>query len=183
MSEDQSGERKNWYVCQKCNYRKLTNDTHAFVSSLKGSESQDYLQCPNCPKYTFLLHGWYPENENQTWYAVWQLVSVCHTASADAGWWTGIDRNDIWVISAKLALIHSEVSEALEGARKDAFDDHLPHRKMLEVELADAMIRIADLAGALMLDLAGALVEKMEYNRQRQDHKSEVRAGALGKRV
>lgn len=118
-----------------------------------------------------------------TWRAVRQLVLVCHSASEDAGWWDSINRNDIWVVSTKLALIHSEISEALEGARKDINDDHLPHRKMLEVELADAMIRIADLAGALELDLAGALVEKMEYNRQREDHKLEVRAGTLGKRV
>ena len=38
---------------------------------------------------------------------------------------------------------------------------------MVEVELADAVIRIADLAGALGLDLGGAIAEKLEYNRNR----------------
>jgi len=67
-------------------------------------------------------------------------------------------------IGQKLALIHSEVSEGLEGTRKDKMDDHLPHRTMLEVELADAVIRIFDLAGMEKMDLAGAILEKMAYN-------------------
>jgi len=66
-----------------------------------------------------------------------------------------------------LALIHSEISEALEADRKDLMDDKLPHRKGLEVELADAAIRIFDMAGGLDLDLGGAIVEKLEFNRKR----------------
>lgn len=67
-----------------------------------------------------------------------------------------------------LALIHSEISEALEADRKDLMDDKLPHRKGLEVELADAMIRIFDMSGGLGMDLGGALVEKLEYNTNRE---------------
>jgi NTP pyrophosphatase (non-canonical NTP hydrolase) len=52
---------------------------------------------------------------------------------------------------------------------------------MIEVELADAVIRIADLAGALELDLGSAIAEKMAYNAQRADHKPEARAAAGGK--
>ena len=70
----------------------------------------------------------------------------------------------------------------MEGARKNRMDDHLPHRKALEVELADAMIRILDLAGAYQLDLGGALVEKLVYNTQRADHKREARAADDGKK-
>lgn len=66
-----------------------------------------------------------------------------------------------------LALIHSEVSEGLEGHRKNLDDDHLPHRKSLEVELADAMIRILDMAAGLKLDLGGAMVDKLAYNAKR----------------
>lgn len=111
------------------------------------------------------------------------LMQACHWASSDAGWWDNLDTKDIYVICTKLALIHSEVSEALEGARSNLQDDKLPTRPMLEVELADAVIRIADLAGALDLDLGGAIADKMAYNAQRQDHKREVRAGTLGKKV
>ena len=59
--------------------------------------------------------------------------------------------------------------------------DHLPHGRMVEVELADATIRIVDLAAYLDLDLRGAVVEKLEYNRTRADHKIEKRTKAGGK--
>lgn len=81
-----------------------------------------------------------------------------------------------------IALIHSELSEALEADRKDLMDDKLPHRKGLEVELADAMIRILDMAGGLGLDIGGALVEKLEYNSNRADHKPENRLKEGGKK-
>jgi len=85
------------------------------------------------------------------------------------------------IVAEKLCLIHSEVSEAMEGYRKGLMDDHLPHRPMIEVELADAVIRIADLAGALGLDLGGAIAEKLQYNQARADHKPENRAKEGGK--
>ena len=78
-------------------------------------------------------------------------------------------------------LIHSEISEALEGYRKGLLDDKLTHRPALEVELADAIIRIMDLAGALNLDIAGAIIEKMDFNAQRPDHKPENRMSEGGK--
>ncbi len=80
-----------------------------------------------------------------------------------------------------LALIHSEISEGLEGHRKKLMDTHLPHRAMLEVEMADAIIRIFDLAGYLGLDIGGAYVEKREYNANRADHKLENRIKEGGK--
>ena len=84
--------------------------------------------------------------------------------------------------ATKIALIHSEVSEALEGHRKNLKDDHLPHRTSVEVELADAIIRILDLAGAMKLDVSGAVIEKLAYNQHRADHKLEVRGENNGKR-
>lgn len=81
-----------------------------------------------------------------------------------------------------IALIHSELSEALEYARKGGNDDHLPHRNGVEVELADAMIRIFDYAGREGFDLAGAISEKNEYNKQRADHKLENREATGGKK-
>lgn len=85
------------------------------------------------------------------------------------------------LVAQKLCLIHSEISEAMEGHRKGLMDDKLPHRKMIEVELADAMIRIGDLAGALGLDLGGAIAEKMAFNAKRPDHQPEARKAAGGK--
>jgi hypothetical protein len=108
---------------------------------------------------------------------------ICHSASVKAGWWndlqTGapLDRN----AGELLCLIHSEVSEAMEGERKDLMDDKLPNRPMVEVELADALVRIFDYAGAKGLDIAGALIEKMQYNQSRADHQVENRVKEGGK--
>lgn len=82
----------------------------------------------------------------------------------------------------RFALIHSEISEAFEGERKDLMDQHLPNRKSVEVELADAMIRIFDYAGEYNLDLGGALVDKLAYNRTREDHTNAHRLGPNGKK-
>ena len=127
-------------------------------------------------------------------YAIETLQENIHQGNVEAGWWTDLDtlqslaeecrirtRFGKALVAEKLALIHSEISEAMEGARKNLMDDKLPHRKMIEVELADAMIRILDLAGALQLDLAGAMQEKSAYNAVREDHKVENRKAEGGK--
>lgn len=103
---------------------------------------------------------------------------------ANKKWWedlkTGqpIQRN----VGELLALCHSELSEALEGHRKSLADDKLPHRTMFEVELADCIIRILDIAGGFGLDLGGAFEEKMAYNAQRHDHTREGRLEVGGKK-
>ena len=67
-----------------------------------------------------------------------------------------------------LALIHSEISEALEALRKgNPSDTHCPEYKKFEIELADAVIRILDLAGSQDMDIGGAILEKMRYNSSR----------------
>jgi NTP pyrophosphatase (non-canonical NTP hydrolase) len=114
-----------------------------------------------------------------------ELTDACHKAAALAGWWApkngAPQQQNPLTFSSKLCLIHSEISEAMEGDRKSLMDDHLPHRSMREVELADALIRIFDLAGAYNLDVAGALVEKMAYNKNRADHQPAARAAEGGK--
>jgi hypothetical protein len=80
-----------------------------------------------------------------------------------------------------LLELHRAISRAMEGHRKSIADDKLPHRTMFEVELADAFIRILDLAAGNNLDLGGAYVEKMAYNAQRADHTREARLAPGGK--
>jgi NTP pyrophosphatase (non-canonical NTP hydrolase) len=114
------------------------------------------------------------------------LQRICHEASRSAGWWHDLHTGEPiierpHVVGEKLMLVVSEVAEAMEGHRKGLMDDKLSHRKMIEVELADAMIRICDLAGALGLDLGGAVAEKLAYNAVRPDHKPEARMAAGGK--
>lgn len=123
-----------------------------------------------------------------------ELQKSIHDNNVKAGWWndigTGTDlaeevRNKTRfgkaLIAEKLCLVHSEVSEGMEGVRKNLPDDKLPHRPMIEVELADAVIRILDLCGALQLDLSGAIYEKLEFNAVRPDHKIENRSKENGK--
>ena len=121
------------------------------------------------------------------------VQDTCYGLANNAGWWqdleTGVDVRewpevhlDNW-ISAKLMLIVTEIAEAMEGHRKGLKDTHLKHRGMLEVELADAVIRIMDLAGGLNMDVAGAIVEKLAYNMTREDHQIENRKAEGGKSV
>lgn len=103
---------------------------------------------------------------------------------ANEKWWhdleTGepLNRN----VGEMLMLMVSELAEAMEGDRKNLMDDHLPHRQMVEVELADALIRILDFAAGKGLDIGGAFVEKMAYNAKREDHKRENRLAPNGKK-
>lgn len=105
----------------------------------------------------------------------------CHQANIK--WWQNLDTGEpIKRNKGELiALMHSELSEALEGERKDLMDDKLPHRKMAEVELADTLIRIFDYAAAFNYDLQGAYNDKMAFNAKREDHKHESRKIAGGK--
>ena len=81
----------------------------------------------------------------------------------DHGWWTG-DIND----GEKIALMHSELSEALEALRhRNPSDSHIPAFTALEAELADVMIRVMDYGVYRNLRLAEAIQAKREYNATR----------------
>lgn len=171
-----------------------------------------------------------------------ELSKTIHDNNKAVGWWD----NPNECLYQKLQLVSTEIAEATEGARKNLMDDHLPHRQMEEVELADAAIRLLDLAGYLKIiynpmyavkhykmtedysvgsqhlalnlfviemslaleandydklekeytnalfniqivaalrnyDILSAIKEKVEYNKQRADHKRENRAEKGGK--
>ena len=112
-----------------------------------------------------------------------ECAKDCHEAAVRGGWWHDSqgkkkERN----IGELLCLIHSEISEAMEGARKGLMDTHLKHKSMMEVELADAIIRIFDLAESKGFNLGETIYEKLEYNRSRADHKIKNRLKEGGKK-
>lgn len=115
------------------------------------------------------------------------LQQTCYQRSFSAGWWDDYiampQQYRKYFLASRYALIQSEAIEAFEALRKDKMDDHLPHRKAEEVELADLLIRVFDYAGAMRFDLSAAIVEKLAYNAQRHDHTREARAQEGGKKL
>lgn len=123
-------------------------------------------------------------DEELAFFGLRAAMRLAHGTANAAGWYrnpkTGrkIKRN----FGEVLALMHSELSEALEADRKGLKDDKLPERPGQEVEFADCIIRILDTAAANGWDIAGAFIEKNRYNQQRADHKLENRGKSGGKR-
>ena len=113
-----------------------------------------------------------------------ELVELCHGLAVESGWWsdpeTGerTERNDGELIS----LMHSELSEALEGIRKDLPDKHLPDYRNVTVEMGDALVRILDYCGGRRLMVGCAMAEKLAYNTRRADHKASERTKENGKK-
>ncbi len=91
----------------------------------------------------------------------WQRA--IHEVAKEKGWWDE-PRNTGEII----ALTHSELSEALEGARAgNPPSDKIKAYSSLEEELADVVIRILDWAEHDGLDIVGAMEAKLDYNRGR----------------
>ena len=126
----------------------------------------------------------YTGTENAAHFGIFSLQHLAHKTALDAGWYTDpatgepVTRN----FGEVVALMHSELSEALEADRKGLMDDKLPHRDGREVEFADLILRVLDTAAALGLDVAGALIEKNRFNAQRADHKLSARQSENGKK-
>lgn len=102
-----------------------------------------------------------------------EIIRESYQTAVIKGWWEE-DRN----IGELLALMHSEISEALEEWRTgrdikevyyEAPKGDNPEGKPcgFPVELADIIIRIGDLCGRTGIPLEHALIEKLRYNRSR----------------
>lgn len=108
-----------------------------------------------------------------------EMAQQIHKANAQKGFWEvpawarmagGAGVVDGYLTlkkSEKIALIHSELSECLEGVRKFGPDQHCPDFTSEEIEMADAIIRIFDYAGGFNLRLAQAVEAKLAFNETR----------------
>lgn len=99
------------------------------------------------------------------------LASEIADISTEKGFWE--DQFGYYgIIPVKLALVASEVSEALDVHRKDyGFPTnngmHEDQREDFTEELADVIIRVLDICGFYDLDIGRSIVDKVEKNRDR----------------
>lgn len=90
-----------------------------------------------------------------------ELSVLIMKQAKEKGFGTTTDEIDV---PEKIALIHSEVSEAFEAYRHKNIDG----KDGLKEELGDAIQRILHLAGCLDIDLEAAILKKLKHNENRE---------------
>ena len=91
------------------------------------------------------------------------LQTEIHGTACAKGFWDD-DRN----FGEMVALMHSELSEALEADRKNLMSDKIPGCNGVAEEMADCVIRILDYCESAEIDLADVILKKMAYNQTRE---------------
>lgn len=96
-----------------------------------------------------------------------EMQELAHETAKGKGWHDPAPN-----FGESIALIHSELSEALEAYREGLPLAYLLYGEGgkpegIPAELADVLIRIGDMCGAFGIDLEAAVKEKMEYNKKR----------------
>ena len=92
-----------------------------------------------------------------------EFFGSVHETAQEKGWHDEPRETGTW-----LALMHSELSEALEADRKDLVSEHIPEFSGLEEELADVIIRIGDFSTLMGLRVVEAMIAKAEFNKGRE---------------
>lgn len=108
------------------------------------------------------------------------IIIKAHQTALEKGFYDGVDEQDPNFIGTSIALMHQELSEALDELRDGNIkmwlrnvlnSDHKMTKKPegFLVELADCVIRICDTIGSLGLgpEFEEAIKRKMEYNKNR----------------
>lgn len=93
-------------------------------------------------------------------------ISERTTKVAEDHGWT-IDQDPV-NLTAKICLVHSELSEAVEAIRiGNPESKKIPTFTLLEEELADVILRIMHIGYRMDLEVGGAVVHKLLYNQKR----------------
>lgn len=165
----------------------LTYGMPVYILGVKSNVFHTMSLCHVVPTFMDLTSRLLHDNAMRTevFSSTWMLQRLIERVHiANHKWWVDLDtglpisRN----VGELLMLTVSELAEAMEGHRKNLPDDKLPHRPMFTVEIADALIRLFDIAGGLSLALPDAFEEKMIYNAKREDHTAAHRRGVHGKK-
>lgn len=108
--------------------------------------------------------GEWPTHDNIQFVHFWnKIADQAHENAVAKGFWEK-DRSDLEAI----ALMHSELSEAVESIRHGhPRDTHCPQFSNTEIELADLIIRVMDTSRARNYRVADAILAKMAFNSTR----------------